>query len=123
MKVYSTNDEDFNYTEVSDLLNDFPDLGVGDTIFEAEAKKPSPLDLVNVDDIYFIVLESIIDRAYDIGGEYSEGWCYDLKHNKELKKKLEQSLKRWAKNLPEINFYSVGKSSKYILTEKDLEDV
>ena len=60
--------------------------------------------------------------AYDIGGEYSENWGYDLKHNKELKKKLEQSLKRWAKNLPEMNFYSVGKSSVYVLTEKDLEE-
>ena len=119
MKVYSTNDEDFNYTEISDLLNDFPDLVVGDTIYEAEANKPSLLNLVGVDDIYDLIL----DRAYDIGGEYSENWGYDLKHNKELKKKLEQSLKRWAKNLPEMNFYSVGESTKYVLTEKDLEDV
>ena len=29
MKVYSANDEDFNYTEISDLLNDFPDFEVG----------------------------------------------------------------------------------------------
>lgn len=25
-------------------------------------------------------------------------------------------------DLPEMNFYSVGKSSEYILTEKDLEE-
>lgn len=118
MKVYSANDEDFNYTEISDLLNDFPDFEVGDTIFEAEAKKPSLLNLVGVDDIYDLIL----DRAYDIGGEYSENWGYDLKHNKELKKKLEQALNRWAKNLPEMNFYSVGKSTEYVLTEKDLEE-
>lgn len=117
MKVYSANNEDFNYTEISDLLNDFPDFEVGDMIYEAEAKKPSLLNLVNANDIYDLIL----DRAYDIGGEYSEDWGYDLMHNKELKKKLEQSLKRWAKNLPEMNFYSVGKSSEYVLTEEDFE--
>ena len=119
MKVYSANDEDFNYTDISDLLNDFPDFVVGDTIYVAEAKKPSLLNLINVDDIY----DLIIDRAYDIGGEYADDWGYDLMHNKELKKKLEQSLKRWSKNLPEMNFYSVGKSSVYVLTEDDIKEL
>lgn len=119
MKVYSVNDVDFNYTEVSDLLNDHPELEVGSVIYLAEAKKPTIESLVDADDI----IDLILDRAYDVGWEYSDDWCYSLKHDKELKKKLEQALKRWAKNLPEINFYSVGKSTEYVLTEKDLEGV
>lgn len=118
MIVYSANDEDFNYTEISDLLNDFPEMAIGDVIYQAEAVKPNILKLIDTEDI----LDLIIDRAYDYGGEYADDFSYELRNDKKLQKKLEASLKRWAKGLPEITFYSVGKSVEYVLTEKDLED-
>lgn len=117
MKVYSANDEDFNYTEIDDLLNDNPDLEVGDVIYVADAKKPTIKQLVDYEDIY----ETIICRASDIGGDFGEDWSYCL--NKEAGIKLEEALKRWAKKyLEPVNFYSVGRSEEYVLTVKDLEE-
>lgn len=113
MKVYSANDEDFHYTEISELLNDNPELKIGDVIYIADANKPNIKQLVDYEDIY----ETIICRASDIGGD----WSYCL--NKEAGVKLEEALKRWAKKyLEPVNFYSVGRSEEYVLTEKDLED-
>lgn len=40
MIVYSGNDEDFNYESIDDLLNDFPEMVAGETIYKAEATKP-----------------------------------------------------------------------------------
>lgn len=117
MKVYSANDEDFNYFEISDLLNDNPELKIGDEIFVADAEEPTIIDLVDSDDIY----ERIARRACDIGGDFGEDWSYCL--NKEAGLKLEEALKRWAKKyLEPINFYSVGRSEVYVLTEEDLEN-
>lgn len=117
MKVYSANDEDFNYFEISDLLNDNPELKAGDEIFVADAKMPTITQLVDYEDVF----ETIICRACDIGGEFGEDWSYCL--NKEAGLKLEKALKRWAKKyLEPINFYSVGRSEVYVLTEKDVEN-
>ncbi len=116
MKVYSANDEDFNYFEISDLLNDNPELEAGDEIFVADAKMPTIIDLVDAEDIY----DTILCRACDIAGDFGEDWadCF----NKQASAALEKALKRWAnKYLEPINFYSVGKSEVYVLTEKDLE--
>ena len=118
MIVYSANDEDFNYFEISDLLNDNPELVVGDIIYKAEAKKPNILDFIDVEDIY----DLIIDRAYDYGGDYADDFSYELRNDKALQNKLKASLKRWAKGLPAITFYSVGKSEQQTLTEEDFED-
>lgn len=118
VKVYSVNDEDFNYTEISDLLNDYPELEVGSVIYLAEAKKPTIESLVDADDI----IDLMIDRAYDYGGEYAESWCFDVSMQKNAKKTLNESIKRWAKKyLPAVDFYTVGKSDEYVLKEEDFE--
>lgn len=119
MICYSANDEDFNYQEISELLNDYPDFEVGDIIYKAEAWKPSLTNMIDVDDI----LDLVYDRAYDIGGEYAEDWIYQVGGDKELRVKIEQSLKRLGKKFPEVTFYNVGKSEEYILTEKDFEGI
>lgn len=117
MKVYSANDEDFNYFEISDLLNDNPELKAGDEIFVADAKKPTITDLVDSEDIY----DTIACRACDIAGDFGDDWTG--RFNKEASVALEKALKCWAKKyLEPINFYSVGRSEVYVLTEKDLED-
>ena len=115
-EVWSANDEDFNSTCLSDLLNDNPELKVGYVVWKAEAKRPTVSNLIDVDDI----LELLAERAYDIGGEWSEAWVSDVASAH--RKSLEDALSKWSKELPEINFYLVGKSQKYILTEEDLEE-
>lgn len=115
-EVWSANDEDFNSVCLSDLLNDNPELKVGDVVWKAEAKRATVSNLINVDDI----LDLLADRAYDIGGEWSEDWISDVKGGH--RKSLEEVLEKWSKELPEINFYLVVKSQEYILTEEDLEE-
>lgn len=118
MIVYSANDEDFNYEDISEILNDYPDMKAGDTVYKAEAKRPDILKLIDCDD----VVEQMCERAYDYGGEYAEDWCDSVENDKEAKKALDQSIKRWAKKyLPRVTFYSVGKSEEYILTEGDFK--
>lgn len=118
MIVYSANDEDFNYTELYDLINDFPNMKAGDVVYKAQAKAPDILKLIDCEDI----LEQMSERAYDYGGEWAEDWCCSIENYKEAKKSLDNSIKRWAKKyLPPINFYCVGKSEEYILTKEDLE--
>lgn len=116
MEVWSANDEDFNYYSLDELLNDFPESKVGDVVYKAEATSPSILNMVDGDDI----VELIRERAYDYGGEWSEDWCYCL--DKEQEVKLNALLTEWAKGLPAVNFYRVGKSEEYKLTEADLEE-
>lgn len=115
-EVWSANDEDFNATCLNDLINDNPDLKVGDIVWKAEAKRPKVSALVDVDDI----LELLTERAYDIGDEWSEDWSADVASGH--RKSLQEALEKWGQELPEINFYLVGKSEEYIITEQDLEE-
>lgn len=115
MEVWSANDEDFNYCSLDELLNDFPELKVGDVVYKAEAESPNILSMVSGDDIF----ELIQERAYDYGGEWAEDWCYYL--DKEQEAELNKLLIGWAEGLPAVNFYQVGKSEEYKLTETDLE--
>lgn len=115
-EVWSANDEDFNSTCLSDLLNDNPELKVGDVVWKAEAKRPKVSNLVDVDDI----LELLAECAYDIGGEWSEDWSADVASGH--RESLQEVLEKWCQELPEINFYLVGKSVEYVITEQDLDE-
>lgn len=120
MEVYeiawSANDEDFNCVELSDLINDNPDLKPGDIVWKATIKRPKISAMIDVDDI----IEQMAERAYDIGGEWSEDWMNDVveHHSKSLKELLD----KWSKELHSPTFYEVGKSEEYILTALDLEE-
>lgn len=115
-EVWSANDEDFNCTCLSDLLNDNPELKAGDVVWKAEAKRPKVSSLVDVDDI----LELLAERAYDIGGEWTEDWSADVASGH--RESLQEVLEKWSQELPEINFYLVSKSVEYVITEQDLEE-
>lgn len=115
-EVWSANDEDFNSTCLDDLLNDHPELKAGAVVWKAEAKRPEVSTLVDADDI----LELLDERAYEIGGEWSEDWSADVASLH--RESLQAALEKWCQELPEINFYLVGKSVEYIITEQDLEE-
>jgi len=115
-EVWSANDEDFNSICLVDLLDDNPELKVGDVVWKAEAKHPKVSNLIDVDDI----LELLADRAYDIGGEWSEDWMSDVESLH--RESLQAALEKWCQELPEVNFYLVCKSVEYVITEQDLEE-
>lgn len=73
-------------------------------------------NLVDVDDI----LEMLAERAYDIGGEWSEDWSTEVESGH--RESLQEALEKWSQELPEINFYLVGKSVEYVITEQDMEE-
>lgn len=113
-EVWSANDEDFGSVCLSDLLNDNPELKAGDVVWKAEAKRPEVSTLVDADDI----LELLTERAYDIGDEWSEDWSTEVECGH--RESLQAALEKWCQELPEINFYLVGKSVEYVITEQDL---
>jgi len=114
--VWSVNDEEFSYFELGDLLNDHPDMAVGDIVYKAIAVKPTISKLVDSSDIF----EMICERAYEIADEWSEDWSYSI--SKEALGVLDKLLDTWAKeHLPEVDFYSVKDSEPYTLTVNDLE--
>jgi len=114
--AWSANDEDFNCVELSDLINDNPELEPGDVVWKATINRPKISSMIDVNDI----IEQMADRAYDIGGEWSEDWMSDVVENHS--KSLKELLDKWSKELPSPTFYEVGKSEEYIITALDLEE-
>ncbi|WP_303698616.1 hypothetical protein [Pseudomonas aeruginosa] len=112
-ECWSANDEDFNCVSLADLLNENEDLKPGDTVYRAQAIKPDPTGYVHARD----VIELLVERAWDDGGEYAEGWP-DI--GKEEEEELNQLLESWIrKHCPTTTWWRVKDSTPYVLTESD----
>lgn len=113
-ECWSTNNEDFNHESLGDLLDSYSDLKSGDVVYRAEAHYPNLRSLVDAD----WVIESIGERAYDIGGEYTDDYpeC-----TREQAKKLQALLEQWLSECPAPRFYSVKNSQPYTLADGDFE--
>lgn len=111
-ECWSANNEDFNYEELSDLLDSNDDLKPGDTVYRAEAHPPKLKSLVDAD----WVIEQIGEMAYEIGGEYADDYP-DV--SKEQAAKLQALLEQWLSECPAPTFWQVRGSEPYVLTEGD----
>lgn len=119
-KCFSTNDEDFNFTDFSELmgaLKDNGDVAVGATYYEADFRHITGSDLVSVDRL----IEDMEERLYDEVGECAEG---GLDVSDEAAKELEAFLVQWAEKHTDLGrFYKIlGKSREMKITEADLAD-
>lgn len=117
-KCYSTNDEDFTFTELEDLISELEsngDLVVGYTYYEADFKRISGEDIVSVDRI----IEDMDERLYDLVGEAAEDGC---DASKEAVQELADLVAQWADKHADIKRYFtiVGKSRQKEITEEDL---
>lgn len=117
MIVYSHNGEDFNDTEVNDVIQtivnhlDEDDWLIGATFsyHKATAVKFQPSDFVRVDSI----LEDMQCAADDEGGEYAEGFTYC---DKDAEQELENLLSEWANKHLDCHFYRVTDSEEVFFT-------
>lgn len=114
MIVYSANGEDFNDTEVNDVIQTIVShleseddwyVGAEFSYHKAEAVRFKPEDFVDVDD----VLENMQCRADDEGGEYAEDFTYC---DKEAQDELQSLLESWANKHLDCHFYRVRNSEE-----------
>ncbi|WP_205690378.1 hypothetical protein [Comamonas serinivorans] len=114
-ECWSADNEDFSYESLGDLLDSHDDLKPGDVVYRADAHMPKLGQLIDAD----WVIEHIGERAYDIGGEYAEGYpeC-----TKEQAAELQTLLEQWLSECPAPRFYSVKNSQPYTLTEGISDD-
>lgn len=116
LEAWSTNNEDFNYSSLEDLIDsNCGDLDVGQTVYVGDGRKPKLSEFCDADD----VIELMQNRGYDIGDEYAEGFMDDI--SPEAKQELDDLLKNWMKKHVAINFYTVHGVREYVLTEEDLQ--
>ena len=116
LEAWSTNNEDFNYQSLEDLINsNSGELEVGQTVYVGDGKRPELSELCNADK----VIELIEIRGCDIGGEYAEGFMDNI--SSEAEQELEELLKSWMEKHVTINFYTVHDVREYVLTENDLQ--
>lgn len=115
-KCWSSNNEDFNCRELGDLLDENEELKVGDTVYVADVVHPSSSQFCDADD----VIDTMRDRASDIGGEYAEDYP-DIAD--EAKAELNAFLAAWIDKHASPSFYTVINAKPYILSADDFAEV
>ncbi len=117
LEAWSTNNEDFNYSSLDDLINsNSGELAVGKTVYVGDGRKPKLSEFCNAND----VIELMQNRGYDIGGEYADTFMDDI--SSEAKQELNELLKNWMEKHVTINFYTVHDVREYVLTSEDLQE-
>lgn len=115
-ECWSKDNEDFNCSDLGDLLDTYGDeLRPGDTVYQGAAKEPSISSLVDADS----VIEDIASSAWDFGEEYAEGYP---EVTPDHKAKLQTLLENWLSECPSPRFYRVVDAKPYILTADDFSE-
>lgn len=113
-KVWSEDDENFNYESIGELLEQgFNDLEPGCTVSFADKDEVETKQLVSI----HWILEEIQERAYDIGGDRAEGLFYGVEDR--AKRDLQDMIVKWLDDNVGISFYGVKNVEEYVLTEQD----
>jgi len=112
-QCWSLNDEGFSHDSLSELLENYPDLKAGAQVFTGMAVYPALSRLIDSDD----VIDQMGDRAYDIAGEYADGYP-DM--SAEDKAELDSLLEGWIKKACSPDFYEVRDVHTYVITEQDI---
>jgi hypothetical protein len=117
LKAWSTNNEDFNYGSLEDLIDsNSSELAVGQTIYVGDGRQPKYSEFCDAND----VIELMQNRGYEIGGEYADSFMDDV--SAEAKQELNDLLKSWMEKHVTVNFYTVHDVREYVLTEEDLQE-
>lgn len=117
LEAWSTNNEDFNYSSLEDLIDsNCGELAVGQTVYVGDGRKPKFSEFCDADD----VIELMQNRGFDIGGEYADSFMDDV--TPEAKQELAEFLKSWMEKHVTINFYTVHGVREYVLTEEYLQE-
>ena len=115
-KVYSIDDEIYKtYEEIQEEIYELECPVKDVVVYEGWTNIIRHSDFINVD----IVLEGMVDYAYDNHGEWTEGYLYDV--TKEQAYELNNLLVRWFnKNIKQPTFYRISniKETKEKFTEE-----
>ncbi len=118
-KCYSTNDEDFRYTEAGDALDALASDGAlveGATYYEIDTKAVQLADYLSADRM----LEAAEERLYDAIGEAAED---AFAANKEAMDELSSLLSAWAeKHLTGHYWKCVGDARELTVTAADVAE-
>lgn len=112
IECWSADEEDFNAQSLGDLLDAHDELTIGSNVYFGEAVHPDISKLVDPDDI----IDTMADRAYDIAGEYADGYP---SVSAEDKAELATLLDAWINKRARPTFYTVKNVQSRVLTEHD----
>ena len=116
LEAWSTNNEDFNYQSLEDLINsNSGELEVGQTVYVGNGRKPKISEFCDADD----VIELIQNRVYELGDDDAGELMNEISPEAEIE--LGELLKSWMEKHVTINFYTVHDVREYVLTENDLQ--
>ncbi len=111
-ECWSVDEENFKARTLCELIDNH-DLAAGTVVFRAEALHPAAKELIDVEDI----VETMSDRAYNIAGEYAEGYP-DI--SKDAAQELTDFLAGWIAKHAAPTFYTVKNVQHYTITEADV---
>lgn len=109
-KVYSVNEEWFQYEELVDLIND-NELKVGDIVFVGESAKIRNSDLFDADDM----IDFVTDRMCEMVGDSADGWTFGTDT-----KGLNEALSKVLDEFFPHSFYKVVNVKEYQITSEDI---
>jgi len=111
-ECWSVDEENFNARSLDELIENH-ELEVGAVVFRAEAAHPGPEELIDFENI----IETMGERAYDIAGEYGEGYP---NVSTEAAQELKDFLVAWVTEHAPPTFYTVNNVERYTITADDL---
>ena len=120
-KCYSTDDEEFNYSdpqEVFEGLDGLGELTAGRVYYEADCHTPSTDNMLDVDSL----LENADEQMYDLIGEVYDSEFSEASPN--ARAELQDLLNAWAAKHVSLSRYWVidGKSRELKVTEDDVKE-
>lgn len=110
---WSTDDENFSYETLDELLDSNKDIKAGDVV-SVGVKQPHDTNWVDADD----VISMIGERADDVAGEYAENFP---NVSEQAIAELDQFLSSWQAKHCVASFYSVKDIVPHVITESDIE--
>lgn len=115
LTAWSANGEEFNADSLEDLLDMNDELTIGSKVYFGVPEYPSTTQLCDADD----VIEMIGERAYDLAGEYADGFP-DVAD--EARAELDTLLAAWISKHCQPTFYTVSQVQSRLLTALDFPD-
>lgn len=118
-KCYSLNDEEFNITEMGDLIDQHNNPEVGGIYWEADCKPLLPTDGINSHTVDSL-LENMDERIYEDTGDVYDNECSNV--SDEAKAELNGLLRSWAIKHIDLSRYwkIIGKTRECKFTAEDL---
>jgi hypothetical protein len=116
-ETWSVDNENFRYDSLRELIdNNEGQFNPGDTVYVGVPKPPLLSELFDADD----VISLLIDRGYDIAGEFADDFMSDV--TEQAKQELTELMHTWMEKHVTVDFFTVESVREYILTQEDLLD-